>query len=94
MYLIYKGDPGVGALLVASFPPWSGRWEPKGLRSRVLQLKTVGSISGTAHKGPGGPTRAQGGPQGPGPQGPSARAERALDPSIYIYACIYTFIYV
>ena len=53
------------------------------------------ALKGVAHKGPGGPqgprrptrarpTRAQG-----GPQGPTACAERALDPSMYIYIYMY-----
>ena len=37
-------------------------------------------------------TIAQGGPQGRrGPQGSSARAERALDSSIYIYIYVYLY---
>ena len=50
---------------------------------------------GLAHEGPGVPTRAQGGPQGPGPQGPR-EAQQGLahkGPSDVIYH-IYIYIHI
>ena len=59
-----SGDPGVGDLLVAWFPPCARCCEPKGLRCEVLPLKPMGLSPGNGgHEGPGGP-------RGPGRQGP------------------------
>ena len=76
--LIYKDDPGVGALLVAWFPPCPGRWEPKDFRSGVSPQKPVGVIPRTrAHKGPGCPQGSGPGDRGQAPRGPWPRAQAA-----------------
>ena len=55
----------------------------------VLHQRPRGPIRAPPMRAQGDPQgpgpRAQGGLQGPGPQAPGGRAERALDPSVYIY---------
>ena len=88
IYLIYKGDSRVGALVAAWFPPcsWGFTSETSGIDPWDRGLQGPGD-KGLAHKGPGGPYgpgpqrprrahKGPRGPQGPSPQGPRGPGEK------------------